>query len=115
MNQVPPQMTQEKGGNMKWGIIVVGVILLGVALWWYMQKGTQPEASAPVSNEQSTPTTSTQSPQATGNVDDITNALLSAQAEEALTANAGDSDISLVTSDADAVSGMNTLYNDNEF
>lgn len=120
MNQMSPQVPQstEDGGSMKWVVIAVVVVVILVAVgWMFMRK----EAPAPAPQQENTPTAGTQAPsgaqvpQATGNVDNITSTLLSAVADEALVANAGDNDISLITSDADAVSGMNTLYNDNEF
>ena len=113
MNQVPPQVPQSsgEGSGMKWIVIAVAVaVLLIAAGWMFMRK----EAPVPMP-EEGAPTAETQVPAATGNVDDIINALESAEVAEALVANAGDNDISLVTSDADAVSGMNTLYNENEF
>ena len=113
MNQVPPQVPQSsgEGSGMQWVVIAVVVVILLVAVgWMFMRK----EAPAPVPQE-GAPTAETQVPAATGNVDDIINALESAEVAEALVANAGDNDISLVTPDADAVSGMNTLYNENEF
>ena len=113
INQTSPQMPQPQGeGNsMQWVVIAVVVVVLLIAVgWMFMRK----EAPTPVPQE-GAPTAATQVPAATGNVDDIISALESAEVAEALVANAGDNDISLVTSDADAVSGMNTPYNDNEF
>lgn len=125
MNQMPPQTPPRSccapgdGSGMKWMVIAVIVIALLVAAGWMF---TRKETPVPAPQQESIPTAGTQTPPeagqtpaATGNVDDIISALESAQAEEALVANAGDNDISLVTSDADAVSGMNTLYNENEF
>ena len=113
INQTSPQMPQSQGegSGMQWVVIAVVVVILLVAVgWMFMRK----EAPAPAPQE-GAPTAETQVPAATGNVDDIISALESAEVAEALVANAGDNDISLVTSDADAVSGMNTLYNENEF
>ena len=113
INQTSPQMPQPQGeGNsMQWVVIaVVVVVLLIAAGWMFMRK----EAHAPMPQE-AAPTAAPQVPPATGNVAELISALESAEVAEALVANAGDNDISLVTSDADAVSGMNTPYNDNEF
>lgn len=104
--------TQGEGSGMKWVVIAIALVaILAVVGWMFTRK----EPSAPVPQSGNTPLTATELPQATGNVDDIISSLESAEAEEALVANAGDNDMELVTSDADAVSGMNTLYNDNEF
>lgn len=113
MNQMPPQMPQAQGeSSMKWVVIaVVVVVLLIAAGWMFMRK----EAPAPEPQQEGMPTAETQVPAATGNVDDIISSLENAEGAEALVANTGDNDIQLVTSDADAVNGMNTLYNDNEF
>lgn len=119
MNQMPPQMPQaaEAGNSMKWGVIAIVVIAILLAAWWMFMRteapSPQPDERIPTAATE-TPET-TQTPEATGNADDIISALLSAQAEEALVANATDNDTEFVTSDADAVSEMNTLYNDNEF
>ncbi|MDO8572606.1 MAG: hypothetical protein Q7S11_02420 [bacterium] len=119
VNQIPPQTPQlpEEGNSMKWIVAIgVGVVLVAILGWMFMQKETPtptPQKTAPVVEIQVPVTSDT--PPTTGNIDDIISSLENAEAAEALVANAGDNDISLVTSDADAVSGMNTLYNDNEF
>ena len=112
MNQTPPQMPPEEGSNMKWVVIAIVVVVLLIAIGWMFMQNQTP---TPVPQQEGAPTAETQVPTTTGNVDDIISTLLSAEVAEALVANGGDNDISLVTSDADVINGMNTLYNDNEF
>lgn len=98
--------------------IAVAVVIVGVVSVYYpfqQEEGTgyvapQPKAKAPVQPEQQVPV-----PKATGNIDDVINAISAFSDNELLQLSQEDSDIATAQEDKDNINNYLNVYDENEF
>ncbi|HEY4523590.1 MAG TPA: hypothetical protein VJK04_01810 [Candidatus Paceibacterota bacterium] len=105
--------------------IAVPIVLVGLitGVFFYSQLGTNPATEksvtktepAPVASVSQKPTTSFKDPAATGNIDDVVNALLSDATLDQATFNAESGDAAEVGSDSQALNDVNQTYDPNQF